>query len=147
MNSRIQQHVGEEVSRVRKASTQRFRACMAKAPKAEKACTRCLLKEMDPLVPVGVDIRNRFLEQCRGFPQNHNVIYLGNIAAHYGNPLADALLYHSDLQTRGRTCQDIFGIWFQTGKGIELARLWPFDKTRFPEWLGQKLVHAFKLQM
>jgi hypothetical protein len=75
MNSRIQQHVGEEVSRVRKASTQRFRARMAKAPTAEKACTRCL--KMDPLIQVGVDIRNRFLEQCRGFPQNHNAIYLG----------------------------------------------------------------------
>ena len=35
MNSRIQQHVGE-VSRVRKASTRRFRARMAKAPRQRK---------------------------------------------------------------------------------------------------------------
>jgi hypothetical protein len=113
--------VGEEVSRIRKASTRRFRARMTKAPKAEKAFTGCLLKEMDPLIQVGVDIRNRFLEQCRGFPQNHNSIYLGNLAAHYGNPLADAHPYQSDLPNKSTDVSRHLSVYgFSPGKILRL---------------------------
>jgi hypothetical protein len=129
MNSRIQQPVGEEVSKARKASTRRFRARMAKAPKAEKAFTRCLLKEMDPLIQVGVDIRNRFLEQCRGFPQNHNAIYLGNLAAHYGNPLADALLYQSDLPNKRADVSRYLSVYgFSPEKVLSLRDCGPLIK-------------------
>jgi hypothetical protein len=125
MNSRTQQHVREEVSPVRKASTQRFRARMAEAPKAEKACTRCLQKEMDPLIKVGVAIRNRFLQQCRGFPPNHNAVCFGNRAAHDGNPLADALLSFRIAKQEDRRIKISFSIWFQSRKTLEPVRLRP----------------------
>jgi hypothetical protein len=129
MNSRIQQHVGEEISWVRKASTRRFRARMAKVPKAEKASNKSLLKEMDPLIKVGVAIRNRFLEQCRGFPPDHPVIYLGNRAAHDGNPLADALLYRSELPNKRTDISRYLSIYgFSPEKILSLRDCGPLIK-------------------
>jgi hypothetical protein len=105
---------------------------MANAPKADQASNRCTSKEMDPLIEVGVAIRNRFLEQCLGFRQNNPVISLGSKAAHYGNPLADALLYHSDLPNKRTDISryiSVYGFSPEKVLGCEIvALLW----TSFP---------------
>jgi hypothetical protein len=69
------------------------------------------------------------LEQCRGFPQNYNAIYLGNLAAHYGNPLADAHFYQSDLPNKGTDVSRHLSVYgFRPGKILSLRDCGPLMK-------------------
>ncbi|KAK0100358.1 hypothetical protein ONS95_008311 [Cadophora gregata] len=47
-----------------------------------------------PLYAVGIAIRNRYLENCAYHSRNKEIVLAGNEAAHNGNALADAILYH-----------------------------------------------------
>jgi hypothetical protein len=110
-DSRIKQYVKEQVYKTEIAS----------------------INFMHPLVKIGTAVRNRFLELCS--TRNKDIIILGNEAAHYGNPVADALLYHPNNAKKRQDQATFVSIY-----GHKLQTIWMLrDCTPFIEmvsWYG-----------
>ena len=93
-----------------------------KAPALEKNVTVQQIVEQrlshraavtDPLYAVGIAIRKRYLENSAYHSRNKELVITGNEAAHNGDALADAILYHrreADYREDVLTYSKIYGL-------------------------------------
>lgn len=111
----------------------------------------------NPLYVVGIAIRKRYLENSTSFSRNKETVLAGNEAAHNGDALSDAILYHPHEAHRRKdeiTYSNVYGVsprtiwvnrhckpfvqlvtWYGTVKRwhphnfscTQFARAWPAD--------------------